>query len=190
MRQGFLAAAFIAAGMLVLSPAQAASTSAPKLGVVDLEQVIGNCHRGQEADQVLKQDYAKLKASVDDKNSKRKAFKDQLDKTDSKSADYSKLLKQYQDSDNDYQQYVSESNQMIQQRRQELLQPIQQELVQVMTQFAKDNHFDILLNKNIGGAVYASDSFDSTTQLTEAMDKDWAQLQKAAATAAPAGSTH
>ena len=188
MRQGFLAAAFIAAGMLAFPPAQAA-TSGPKMAVVDLEQVIGNSHRGQEANQALKQDYAKLKSAVDDKNSKRKAFKDQLDKADSKSSDYQKLLKQYQDSDNDFQQAVAESNQLIQQRRQELLQPIQQELVQVMGQFAKDNHYDMLFNKNIGGAVYASDAYDATTQLTEAMDKDWAQLQKAQATAAPAAAT-
>ena len=188
MRQGFIAAALIAVGMFILSPAQVASSSGPKVGVVDLQQVVGNSHRGQEADQALKQDYAKLKAAVEDKNNKRKAFKDQLDKADSKSSDYQKLLKQYQDSDADFQQTATESNQLIQQRRQELLQPIEQELNQVLGQFAKDNHYDILLAKN-SGAVYASDTYDATTQLTEAMDKDWAALQKAQATAAPAAST-
>ena len=185
MRQGFLAAALVATGMLVFSSAQAAE---PKIAVVDLQAVIANSHRGQDAKQSLQQEVQKLQAQADDKNNKRKAYKDQLDKADSKSANYQKLLKQYQDSDNEFQQYVGESRQLIQQRQQELLAPIQQELQTVVGQFVKDNGIDILLNKG-NGALTATDAYDVTTKVTEAMDKDWAALQKSQATAAPAAAS-
>lgn len=187
MRQGFLAAAIVVAGMSVFSSVQAASAE-PKIAVVDLQQVIANSHRGQEATQALKAEVQKLQAQADDKNNKRKAYKDQLDKADSKSANYAKLLKQYQDSDNDFQQYVGESRQLIQQRQQELLAPIQGELQTVVTQFVKDNGIDILLSKG-AGALTVTDAYDVTTKVTEAMDKDWAALQKSQATAAPGAAT-
>ena len=180
MRQGFLAAALVAAGMFVFSPAQAASSASPKIEVVDLQQVIANSHRGQAANQQLQQDVAKLQAQADDKNNKRKAFKDQLDKADSKSANYQKLLKQYQDSNTEFQTYVNESRQLIQQR--------QQELQTVVTQFVKDNGIDILLSKG-AGALTAADAYDVTSSVTEAMNKDWDALQKSQATAAPAATT-
>ena len=185
MRQGFLAAALVAAGMFVFSSVQAAE---PKIAVLDLQGVIASSHRGQEAKQALQDEVQKLQAQADDKNNKRKAYKDQLDKADSKSANYAKLLKQYQDSDNDFQQYVGESRQLIQQRQQELLTPIQQELQTVVNQFVKDNGIDILLSKG-NGALTATDAYDVTTKVTEAMDKDWAALQKSQATSAPAAAT-
>lgn len=188
MRQGFFAAALVAAGMLTLSPAQAASSASPKIDVVDLQQVIANSHRGQAANQQLQQDVAKLQAQADDKNNKRKAFKDQLDKADSKSANYQKLLKQYQDANTEFQTYVNESRQLIQQRQQELLQPIQQELQTVVSQYVKDNGIDILLSKG-AGALTVTDTYDVTSSITEAMNKDWDALQKSQATAAPAATT-
>lgn len=186
MRQGFLAAAVLAAGLFTLSTAQAASS--PKIGVVDINAVITNCHRGQQANQVFQQIVEKLRAQLGDLNDKRKAIKDQIDKTDSKSADYQKLLKQFEDANSIYQQSVAAGNQDVQQRKQDLLQPIQQEMVQVLDRYARDNHYDIILTKNVG-AAFASDSYDVTSAVTEAMDKDWAELQKAQASKAPAAAT-
>jgi Skp family chaperone for outer membrane proteins len=68
-----------------------------------------------------------------------------------------------------------------------LLQPIEKELQQVLNAFAKDHRYDILLNQSGAGALYASDKYDVTTQVTEAMDKDWAEQQKSDAKAADKG---
>ncbi len=187
MRQGFLAAALVAAGMSVFSSVQAAE---PKIAVVDIQAVIGNSHRGQEATQALRDDVTKLQAQtgVQDKRDKALTLKNQLDKLDPKAANYKTLLKQYQDAYDSFQQAAAEGNQLAQRRQQELLQPIEQELQTVAGQFVKDNGIDILLSK--GNAVLtASDAYDVTAKLTEAMDKDWAALQKSQATPAPAAAT-
>jgi len=190
MRQGFLAAALVVAGISVFSSAQAATATAPKIAVVDIQTVITNSHRGQEAKQALQADAAKIQAQtgMEDKRNKAVALKDQLDKADTKAATYSKLLKQYQDAYGNFQQAAAEGQQLLQKRQQELLQPIEQELQTVIGQYVKDNGIDILLNKN-SSVISATDAFDVTAGVTEALNKDWDALQKSQATAAPAAAT-
>jgi outer membrane protein len=175
MRYGFLVAGTLAAALSFVTAAQAAET--PRIGVVNLQQVITNSHRGQDAQSQLKALQTKLRSDIMDRRQKLVVLKQQLDKTDAKSADYAKLQKSYQDGVSDYQQYVSANQQDLDERRQELLQPIEQELQQVLNDFAKDHHYDILISQSAAGAVYASDKYDVTTQVTEAMNKDWAEQQ-------------
>ena len=199
MRQGFFAAAAFAAGLSLLSPANAATKShtaaaatGPKIAVVDLQAAVARSQRGSEASKLLKQKQDDLQAQATDLADKRKALKDQLDKADAKSSNYATLQKQYQDADQAFQAYVSDARQLLQQRQAELLQPIQDELQTVVPQFVKDQHIDILLVRG-AGVLTASEPYDVTADLTAALDKDWAQMQKAAATApvtpAPAAST-
>ncbi|HEY1992273.1 MAG TPA: OmpH family outer membrane protein [Gammaproteobacteria bacterium] len=198
MRQGFIAAAAFAAGLSLLSPANAATKShtaaaaSPKIAVVDLQAAVARSQRGSEAGKLLKQKQDDLQAQATDLADKRKALKDQLDKADAKSSNYATLQKQYQDADQAFQAYVSDARQLLQQRQAELLQPIQDELQTVVPQFVKEQHIDILLVRG-AGVLTASEPYDVTADLTAALDKDWAQMQKAAATApatpAPSAST-
>ncbi|HEY3859943.1 MAG TPA: OmpH family outer membrane protein [Gammaproteobacteria bacterium] len=203
MRQGFFAAAVFAAGLLALSPAQAATKSAhstatsgvPKIAVLDVQGAMTGSQRGREALAQLQQKQNDLQTQANDLNDKRKAFKDQLDKTDQKSADYQKLLKQYQDSDAQFTSFVTDSRQLLQSRQQELFAPIEQELQSVVAKYFKDNHIDILLGKNAGALMF-TDTYNVTQGVIDAMDKDWAVLQKsqpapaaASSTPAPAAST-
>jgi outer membrane protein len=175
MRYGFFVAGVLAAGLSFVTTAKAADM--PRIGVVNLQQVISNSHRGQDAQAQLKTLAKKLSGDVQDRRQKLMVLKQQLDKADNKSADYGKLEKNYQDGVSDYQQFVSANQQDLEERKQELLQPIEQELQQVLNAFAKDHHYDILLNQSAVGAIYSSDKYDVTTQVTEAMDKDWAEQQ-------------
>ena len=198
MRQGFIAAAVFAAGLSMLSPAHAAAKShtaaaaIPRIAVVDLQAAVARSQRGSEAAKILKQKQDDLQAQANDYAEKRKALKDQLDKADAKSPNYATLQKQYQDADQQFQAYVSDARQLLQQRQSELLQPIQDELQTVVPKFVKDQHIDILLVRG-AGVLTASDAFDVTSELTAALDKDWAQLQKDQATLpttpAPSAST-
>ncbi|MFI5269059.1 MAG: OmpH family outer membrane protein, partial [Chloroflexota bacterium] len=164
-----------AAGLSMLSPAQAATskthaaaTGAPKIAVVDLQAAIARTQRGQEAAKVLKQKQDELQTQANDYGDKRKVLKDQLDKADAKASNYATLQKQYQDADTAFQNFVVEARQLLQQRNQELLQPIQEELQTVVPQFVKDNHIDILLARG-SGALTVTDDYDVTSQVVAAM---------------------
>jgi outer membrane protein len=196
MRQGFIAAMLGVAALFAFSPAFAAKASAapaasafPKIAVIDVQGVIAGTQRGREAMQTLQQKQNELQGQANDKSSKIKALKDELDKTDAKASNYADLQKQYQDATSELQDFVNEGRQLLQQRNQELLAPIQNELQTVLNQYVKEHHIDVLLAK--GAAIYSSDSYDVSADVVTAMDKDWAALQKSnpAPTPAPAAST-
>lgn len=196
MRQGFIAAMLGVAALFALTPAYAAKSSAssaasgfPKIAVVDVQGVIGGCQRGREALQILQQKQNELQAQANDRSSKVKALQDQLSKLDAKAPNYADLQKQVQDATSELQDFVSEGRQLLQQRNQELLAPVQNELQTVLNQYVKEHHIDVLLAK--GAAIYSSDAYDVSADVVSAMDRDWAALQKAnpAPTPAPAAST-
>ncbi|HET7394999.1 MAG TPA: OmpH family outer membrane protein [Gammaproteobacteria bacterium] len=174
MRYGFFVAGVLAAGLSFVTTAQAADV--PRIGVVNIQQVIAKSHRGQDASAKLSALSKKVNGDVRDQYNKVMVVKQQFEKADSKSADYAKLQKNFQDSAAEFQQYRDAQQQNLEERRQELLKPIEEELQQVLVTFAKDHHYDILMNQG-GGAIYSSDKYDVTTQVTEAMDKDWAEQQ-------------
>jgi len=66
----------------------------------------------------------------------------------------------------------------MEQRRQELLQPIEQDLGKVLNQYAQAHHYDIILSKDAAGAVYANGKFDVSRGVTAALDKDWPEFKK------------
>ncbi|HKT31357.1 MAG TPA: OmpH family outer membrane protein [Gammaproteobacteria bacterium] len=175
-RYGFIAGAVLAAGLLATATVQAAEQ--PRIGVVNLQEVIANSKAGQQANQDLQSIVKKLQDQANDKNTKLNVLKQQLDKADPKSGDYAKLQKSYDDSRNDLQQFVLMGRQDLDQRRQELLQPIEQELVKVLDDYAKAHHYDIILSRDAGGAIYANTKYDVSKGVTEALDKDWPQYLK------------
>ena len=192
MRQGFIAAMLGVAALVTISHASAAKPAAtpsaafPKIAVIDVQGVIAGCQRGREAFQVLQQKQSQLQAQANDKSDKLKALKDQLDKADPKSSGYDALQKQYNEAQSEFQDFVQESRQLLQERNQEMVNPIQTELQTVLNQYVNEHHIDILLTK--GGALYSSSSYDVTSEVVSAMDKDWAVIQKS--TPAPAAGTH
>ncbi len=187
MRQGFIAAALVAAGLTAFTPAYAAA--APKFGVVDIDSVVKTSHRFQQGQSDIQALQGKLQAEVNDKSDKLKALKDQLDKTDPKSADYQKLSGQFADARDDFQQFVSNSQQQLAQYNQRLQNESIKEFNKVLTIYAKSKGYDMIFLKGTGTA-YSTDAYDVSTDVLQALDKDWDQLQKnAASTPAQAAST-
>ncbi|MGA9852930.1 MAG: OmpH family outer membrane protein [Gammaproteobacteria bacterium] len=185
MRYGFFAAGVLAVSIFVMTSAQAAG--APRIGVVNLQDVIAKSQAGQQANQKLQDVVKTLRSQANDRKQKLDVLQQQLDKADKKAANYPQLQKSYNDANNDLQQFVLMGRQDLDQRRQELLQPIDQELGRALDQYAKTHHYDILLSKDAAGAVYASDKYDVTQGVITTMDKDWAQMQKSQSTKAPSG---
>ncbi|HSC47516.1 MAG TPA: OmpH family outer membrane protein [Gammaproteobacteria bacterium] len=192
MRQGFITAAAVAAGLLVFSAAQASdSSSGPRFGVVDATYVISNSHRAQQGRVMLQQLQQKLQGEVNDKTSKANALKEKIDKASAKSADMAKLQQDFQAAQRDVQQSVDSGRQELQQAQQQLTQSLTEEFSKVVNEYAKDNHYDLIFIKGQGTA-YNEDSYEVTTGVMKAFDTDWDQLQKAAPAAtkaAPAAAT-
>ena len=179
MRYGFFATGLLAAGLLMVTSAQAAQ--GPRIAVVNLQQVIGNSQAGQDANKQLQGIMQKLQGEAKDKQQKMQVLKQQLDKADSKSKDYSTLLKNYEDSQNDLQQFMLMGRQDLAAQQQQFLKPIEQELSKVIGQYGKAHHYDIILSQG-AGAVYATNKYDITKGVIAAFDADWAKQQKTQST--------
>jgi outer membrane protein len=176
MRFGFVAAGVLAAGLLAVTTVCAAEQ--PRIGVINLQEVIAKSQAGQQANKELQGIVKKLQAEANDKNNKLTVLKQQLDKADPKSSNYQQLQKNVNDSRNDLQQFVLMGRQDVEQRRQELLQPIEQDLGKVLNQYAQAHHYDIILGKDAAGAVYANDKYDVSRGVIAALDKDWPEFKK------------
>ena len=190
MRQGFIAAALAVAGLIMSSTVFAAG--APKFGVVDINTVVTKSHRFQQGMADIQAMQGKLQSQFDEKSTKFKTLKDQLDKADPKSADYAKLSGQVQDARDDAQQFLNDSQQQLNQYNQQLRQHVADEFQKVLGIYAKGKGYDMIFMKGTGTA-YSTDAYDVSTDVLQALDKDWDALQKAtppaAATPAPAAST-
>lgn len=193
MRQVFITAAVVAAGLLAFSPVQASdSNSGPRFGVVDANYIGQNSHRGQQGRAMLQQLQNKLISEV---NAKQNALSDLKQKIDAavskKSADLSKLQQQFADAQRDAAQSRDNANNEYQQAAQNFNQSLSDEFTKVVNEYAKDNHYDMIFLKN-SGTAYADDSYDVTTGVLKAFDADWDQLQKVAPSvtkAAPSAAT-
>lgn len=177
-RYGFVAAGVLAASLLAMTSVQAAD--APRIGVVNIGEVIAKSQAGQSASQSLKPVADKIQSDINDRRQKLGALKQELDKADKKSANYQQLLQNYESNLGDYQQFVAQNQQAFDANRQQLLQPIEQELGKVLQDYAKANHFDIILSEDAAGAVYASPKYNVTQGVIAALDKDWAATHKSA----------
>lgn len=176
LRYGLFAAGVLMAGLLAVTTVQAAEQ--PRIGVVDLQEVIAKSQAGQQAQQDIDTIKNKLQGEANDKNNKLTVLQQQLDKADPKSSNYAQLQKSYNDSRNDLQQFVLMGRQDLEQRSQELLRPIYQDLGKVLDEYAKNHHYDIIFSKDAAGAVYVNNKYDVTQGVIAAFDKDWPQYQK------------
>ena len=77
MRYGFFATGLLAAGLLIVTSAQAAQ--GPRIAVVNLQEVIGNSQAGQDANKQLQGIMQKLQGEAKDKQQKMQVLKQQLE---------------------------------------------------------------------------------------------------------------
>ncbi len=179
MRHVLITAGLLAAGLLTITPAMAAG--APRIGAVNLQEIINNSKPGQDAKAELQNIMQKLQSQAKDKKQKLDVLQDQFDKADAKSKGYASLKKNLQDSQNDLQQFVMMGQQDLERRRQELLGPIEAEIMKVVDAYGKAHHYDFILSQG-SGALYAASDHDVTKAVIAAVDEDYAKQQKAQAT--------
>jgi outer membrane protein len=176
MRYGFFAAGLAAACLFATTSVQAASF--PRIGVVNLQEVIAKSQAGQQASEKLQPLANKFQDYMKDSNNKLNALKEQLDKTDKKASNYAQLQKNFDDTRDQLQQTAIMMRDNLESNRQQLLQPIEGELSKVLNDYAKTHHYDIIISEDTAGALYSSEKYNVTQGVIEALNKDWAQMQK------------
>lgn len=180
MRKPF--SSFILIGLLAAAAPLAQAAGGGKIGVLDWQKVLALSSAGKEVQSEMQAYVGKQQQWVKDQQAKLQKEQDDLTKNksvlgqDAQQKQESQLQQDYQA----YQQEGQKRQQDTQRYQQSLLEPLQAKLEDVVQKYAKDNGYDLILDKS--AVVYSG---DNAPDITDAILKAF----NAAQPHAPAPST-
>jgi len=140
-----------------------------KIAVIDLQQVVRKSEAGQQALAKLQAKFDSLKKQLEAKEEELRKFKEELEKKapllspearEEKEREYQKMLREYQAQREDAQYEMKQAEQKA-------LQPIMKDLEQVVKKMAKEEGYDLLLEKRMPGIYWTSQAIDITDHIVE-----------------------
>ena len=152
---------------------QAGAYAETKIGVFSMPVVMNKCDYGKAVtsklmakfepmENELQRDAEAIKKLESELKNQDLALK--LEAKQDKQREYRRLARDYQDS-------VAAYRQKRQMEQQKLGQPVIEKIVEVMTQYGKDNNFTIILEMSSSGVSYIAEGIDITDNLVEALNK-------------------
>ncbi|MGA7966222.1 MAG: OmpH family outer membrane protein [Gammaproteobacteria bacterium] len=149
----------------------AAGNTGTKVGIIDAQQVLARSTAGQEVMQQVQGFGKQLQAQMSSKQDKLKKEEQDLQKNAKIETDAQKkkaqetLQKHYQA----YQQEAQKARQSFDQKRASYMLPLQAKLNDVVTAYAKQHGFDLILQSQ--AAVYNAPGLDVTDAILKAFNK-------------------
>jgi len=175
--RNWLPAAFIApTGVMALGAAPAAmaqdananNSAGVRIGFVNLDRLLRESAPAKAAQAKLEQEFSKREKDIDDADAALKTASDNFQRDQPTLSDSQRQLRQRQlaDMDRDLQRKRGEFQDDLNARKQEELQRIIDRANQVVSQIAKSNHYDAVLQD----AVYINPRLDITDQVIKALN--------------------
>ncbi len=160
---------FILTGTSVLYAGKAPET---KIGVIDMQKVVRHSKAGKQAMEKLNKKFAKLQKELRAKQDELKAFKDDLEKKAPLMSEEARTEKerQYQKMVRDFKSQSDDAQFEMRQAESKNMAPILKELEKIVTQMAKDEHYTIILEKNMPGLYYVAPEAELTEKVIKAYD--------------------
>lgn len=142
-----------------------------KVGLIDLQKVITKSTAGQEVMQELKGFGTQLQAKMGSKQDKLKKEQQELEKNAKieTQAQQKKAQETFKSHVQAYQQQAQQAQQSFQQKRASLMVPLQAKLDDVVTAYAKQHGYDLILDSQ--AAVYNAPGLDVTDAILKAFNK-------------------
>ncbi len=146
-----------------------AAPSGLKIGLVDLQKALQSVDAGKQAKNQLDKDVTNKKSEIEktrkklesevEAYNKKKAIMSESART-TKEAELQKRFAEWQNS-------AAESQMELQKRERELTEPLLQELETVVEGMGKEKEFQLILEKNRGGVLYAQGAEDLTDDVVD-----------------------
>lgn len=168
MRKPF--SSFLLIGLLAAMAPLAQAAGSGKVGVIDAQSVLAQSTAGKEVQAQVKAYYDKQHQWAQDQQAKLQKEQNDLQKNqgvmgaDAVKKQQAQLQQDYQA----YQQEYQKRQQEFQQYQQSRLQPLQASLYDVVQKYAKQNGYDLVLDK--GAVVYNDDALDITDAVLKAFN--------------------
>jgi outer membrane protein len=150
-----------------------ADAAGPKIAVVKVEYVVMNSKKGKSAKKKLKRIFDKRQKELDKRQNELLEIKKQLENPSAmmtqeifqkKAAEYKTGLMKLQE------EFVKNQQELAKQEN-KLMQPLLEALDKVLVQQAEAGDYDLVLNWNQHGVLFAKSSHDITQTVLRALDK-------------------
>lgn len=166
----------VAAGLACLAVASFAQQAAPKVGVVNMQGVIAGTKDGQKASQELETKFNPKKKEFDTRQSEIAQLQDQYNKGGSVMSEdkRSQLARDIDEKKKRLERDMQDANEEVQAEQQRLLTGLGERVMAVITKYAKDNGFTLILDDNNPNTpiLYASSGIDITQDIVALYDKN------------------
>jgi len=151
-----------------------ASAAEFKIGYVDLNRALNESAKGKEAVKMLEDMVKEKQSSIVEKEKELKALDDEIAKQSSilnpdaikeKQAKREKLMR-------DYQRMVKDSQDEVQQKRNDFMEAIVKDLRQTVLRLGKEKAYSIIFERVASGILYIPEEADLTDTLIEQFNKE------------------
>lgn len=168
-------ALLLAVSLLSLAPAAAAQM---RVAVVDTQRAVMETEDGLRAQATLKKLFDKRQRELDQKQKDLQKEREELEKNREKlsNADMAKRVEKWQQEMAQVQAVFMEYNKELQQKQNELTQPIVQKTVGIIRRLATAEGFDLVLERQ--AAAYVRADLDLTDRVITAYNRDDATANK------------
>jgi len=161
----FLVVKFIAV-LLVMIGCSGITYAAGKIGFVDMETLINNSPQIRKAQSSITKEFGIQYSDIEQKESDLKLLEDRITKDGAimTLSELSKLQERARILDRQVRRAKEDLKDAISIRNNQVLNNIQTELNDIVTQYAKDNGYDAIL---INAILYVSDEMDITQEILQ-----------------------
>ncbi len=160
--------------MAVVCPGTSYAKDA-KIGYVDLQRALLEVEEGKQAKADLKVYFDQKQASLDKESNRLKAMKEDLDKQEMmidpqvKAQKEAELQKNFMEVQKIYYQLQNE----LKSKESEAVAPILEKMQMILQGIAERESYDLILDKNSSGIVYAPMKNDLTSELIRLYDQKY-----------------
>ncbi len=150
-----------------------AKTSPIKIGVIDVKKVVRESIYGKAVMEKLQRKYEALSRKIKQKMRELESLKKEIQTKSDLWSDEVRVKKQrlYQKKLRELKELQEDSQYEMKELEKKLLDPVFAELEKVIKKFVKDNHYDLILEKNQPGLYYASPRVDLTPKIIKLFNK-------------------
>jgi outer membrane protein len=176
LRKNYVVLPALALGAALLTPAQTATSSQTKVGIIHIQNAIISTKDGQKAAGDLQTRFAPKKADLDKKQGTVAQLQDQLRKGSATMSEEAKqkLMREIDQNTKSLNRETEDAQAELDQEQNKIMQELGQRMMAVIDKYAKDNGFSLILDVSSPQTpvLYAANSIDITQDIIALYDKN------------------
>ena len=168
-RLGIVLGSFMVVGWLLALPGWCAEV---KIGAVDIQKAVNECQAGKEAKKNLLGEAEKLQKMAGDRQKELQGMKESLEKQAPMLTQEARASKEkeFQNKGREFQRWVEDSQNELNQKRVETERKVAQELFKVVQKIGAEEGYTVILERNENIVLFTTNAIDLTERVIKASD--------------------